>query len=151
MNSFMELKLKKIGEFHIKIRQLINIFNMSRAEIFKYLLDYQFNVVSSDTSNDFIDYVKYKEKAKEMINEKQKNSFDDKDYNKFIDLIGVSGFKDNQYKDLIKLGYKHSYKELMKHITIAEVSDDFKLDFKNPLYGLVLNLDYIRLEPLILK
>lgn len=72
MNSFMELKLKKIGEFHIKIRQLINIFNMSRTEIFKYLLDYQFNVVSSDTSNDFIDYVKYKEKAKEMINEKQK-------------------------------------------------------------------------------
>lgn len=100
MNSFMELKLKKIGEFHIKIRQLINIFNMSRTEIFKYLLDYQFNVVSSDTSNDFIDYVKYKEKAKEMINEKQKNSFDDKDYNKFIDLIGVSGFKDNQFKDL---------------------------------------------------
>lgn len=100
MNSFMELKLKKIGEFHIKIRQLINIFNMSRAEIFKYLLDYQFNVVSSDASNDFIDYVKYKEKAKEMINEKQKNSFDDKDYNKFIDLIGVSGFKDNQFKDL---------------------------------------------------
>jgi len=39
----------------------------------------------------------------------------------------------------------------MKHITIAEVSDDFKLDFKNPLYGLVLNLDYIRLEPLIIK
>lgn len=100
MNNFMELKLKKIGEFHIKIRQLINIFNMSRTEIFKYLLDYQFNVVSSDTSNDFIDYVKYKEKAKEMINEKQKNSFDDKDYNKFIDLIGVSGFKDNQFKDL---------------------------------------------------
>lgn len=100
MNSFMELKLKKIGEFHIKIRQLINIFNMSRTEIFKYLLDYQFNVVSSDTSNDFIEYVKYKEKAKEMINEKQKNSFDDKDYNKFIDLIGVSGFKDNQFKDL---------------------------------------------------
>ena len=100
MNSFMELKLKKIGEFHIKIRQLINIFNMSRTEIFKYLLDYQFNVVSSNVSNDFIDYVKYKEKAKEMINEKQKNSFDDKDYNKFIDLIGVSGFKDNQFKDL---------------------------------------------------
>lgn len=62
-----------------------------------------------------------------------------------------STFIDNQYKDLVKLGYKHSYKELMKHITIAEVSEDFKLDFKNPLYGLVLNLDYIRLEPLILK
>lgn len=62
-----------------------------------------------------------------------------------------SPFIDNQFNDLIKLGYKHSYKNLMKHVTIAEVNNDFKLDFKNPLYGLVLNLDYIRVEPLIIK
>lgn len=95
-NKFNELNLKGVGELYLKISLFKNILSLSRKEIFRYFLNYQFTDYAGLEKNNAVDIKNY-----EFIgNIETKNNLSSKDYETFFNMIGVSNYKNSEFKEL---------------------------------------------------